>query len=373
LKRQTRRETQRNSNTKRNAKKNLGENFNNLDGISTIADQEEDVRSDISGTLSIASVAESIFSLLSVSSKSSIGGRPEASERLVNLLINDEVIYQLCEQGLSTIETSRFGRNLRRLLKGLTSELKREAQTSTQVYATRFIGPRARNTAYTIRKKLVKDSSEISKTDDLEHEEEPAESDGIESDDGQDEPNYLEHFVTSSKALSTFCNSWRAFVDPRKVQHLSSPTRNEASKSREGEEDELKSEDDSFEGNPEAIPPYPEILSSNLMKEGFNRGILPNFQEHRDGGGSTSDGDYSDIPPIINTSFNTYQSSNADQGQPYPQKEDPPKPSGLAKLGLSWRASLGYISTRTVELTIWLQSPPRSSRLIYLKRAFSRS
>jgi hypothetical protein len=94
--------------------------------------REEDELSDTSNVAaasSIPSVANSIFTIVSGSSMSSVSAPQGAGERLVGFLLGDIIIKQACSEGLLTIEEERFERNLRRLLRDFSSEPRKEAET----------------------------------------------------------------------------------------------------------------------------------------------------------------------------------------------------------------------------------------------------
>ncbi|KAE8442247.1 hypothetical protein EG329_003718 [Mollisiaceae sp. DMI_Dod_QoI] len=214
--------------------------------------QEEDARSDISRSSSIASITDSIFSMMSGSSMSSIGGPQEANERFILLLLGDEDILSLCEQAVQTILPERFERNLRRLLKAFAAELKKEAQNPMQRQAANFVRFRARNSAHRIRNSLDKNKhpqitsysiplASITRHAEGEPEEESDESDGVESEDEPDDLDNLEQFIKTSNAMATLRRSLRAFILPTKEEHLGPQTISEENSINQTEEDDASS------------------------------------------------------------------------------------------------------------------------------------
>lgn len=120
---------------------------------STERKREEDELSDISNVSaasSIPSVADSIFTMVSGSSMSSVSAPQGAGERLVGLLLGDVITKEACSEALLTIEEERFERNLRRMLRDFSSELRKEAETVQQRHAANFVRFRARNSAHII-------------------------------------------------------------------------------------------------------------------------------------------------------------------------------------------------------------------------------
>lgn len=94
--------------------------------------QDEDARSewrDCSKASSVASLTDSIFSLMSGSSMlSTIAGSVGAGERFVALLLGDSVIKPLCTEALDSSTPERFERYFRRMLKEFAMELRKEAE-----------------------------------------------------------------------------------------------------------------------------------------------------------------------------------------------------------------------------------------------------
>jgi len=112
-------------------------------------DDNKSEASDMSAS-SIASVTDSLFSILSSSTMSSMAGPEAASQRLIKLLLGDDIIQALCAEGVSIVTPSRFERNLRRLLNSFAMDLKKEATNQKERHAVDFIRFRARNLAHII-------------------------------------------------------------------------------------------------------------------------------------------------------------------------------------------------------------------------------
>ncbi len=175
--------------------------------------REEDQLSDISkvsAASSIPSVADSIFTMVSGSSMSSISAPERAGERLVGLLLGDVIIKQACSEALLTIEEEKFERNLRRLLRDFSSELRKEAETVQQRRAANFVRFRARNFAH-----IICNSLKPGRKPRIDNEPEE-ESEDEDSDRSEDKVENLEIFIKSSKAFDSFRTNLRAFVYPSK-------------------------------------------------------------------------------------------------------------------------------------------------------------
>ncbi|KAF4629509.1 hypothetical protein G7Y89_g8640 [Cudoniella acicularis] len=86
-------------------------------------------------------------------SKASGSPRPQsAAERLVSLLLDDNVIKSLCADALCSVAQERFERNLRRQLKEFAVGLRKEVDTEQERHAAHFVRPRPRNSAYMLEK-----------------------------------------------------------------------------------------------------------------------------------------------------------------------------------------------------------------------------
>lgn len=175
---------------------------------------EEDnrsVTSQQSHASSLASITDSLFSLVSGSSMSSLAGPQEAVDRLISLLLADEEINSICTSALTTIAPDRFERNLRRSLKEFGVALRKEAETPQQRRASHFVQLRARNSAYMICNSITKQRTR--QQTDIEFEYLLSEgSDSDRSDDEVDDLQQLESFVKSSKAIEILKENLRAFV-----------------------------------------------------------------------------------------------------------------------------------------------------------------
>ncbi|KAJ8058189.1 hypothetical protein OCU04_012388 [Sclerotinia nivalis] len=203
-------------------------------------DDQSENSFDFSATESVVSVADSIFSAISLttgSSMSSLSVSQTATDRLVRLLLEDTVIKPLCEDALreNGLSRERFERNLSRLLKGFAVELRKEAQTRGERQAAHLVRFRARNSAHMICSTLRTEKEEentkaglataphsnIEKDEpegDMDVEED---SDGLSesSEDTPDDFQHLENFVKDSKAFQSFRENLRAFIHPQKA-HL---------------------------------------------------------------------------------------------------------------------------------------------------------
>lgn len=178
------------------------------------AKSETSVRSSVS---SIASITESIFSIATGSSMSSIASPQSAVERLVSLLLNDSDIKSLCTVFLlNNDDRERLERNLRRLLKEFAVGLRQEAASAQQRHAAHFVRLRARNSAHMICSSLSKKKKTVElKEVGVEYMSEESESDS--SDDEVDDLQGLETFVKTSKAFETLRENLKNFVHHGRV------------------------------------------------------------------------------------------------------------------------------------------------------------
>ncbi|KAE9368112.1 hypothetical protein N431DRAFT_75728 [Stipitochalara longipes BDJ] len=178
-------------------------------------EKEDDTKSETSvrsGASSIASITESIFSIATGSSMSSIAGPQSAVERLVSLLLNDSDVKSLCTLFLLyNDDRERFERNLRRLLKELAVGLRQEAASAQQRPAAHFVRLRARNSAHMICSSLSKKKKTV-EVEEVEVEYMSEESESDSSDDEVDDLQGLETFIKTSKAFETLRENLKNFV-----------------------------------------------------------------------------------------------------------------------------------------------------------------
>jgi hypothetical protein len=169
-----------------------------------------------SGTWSIASIAESIFSLesgMTQSSASSVKGSQEMIERLVGLFLEDTTIKGACLRALDAVARDRFERNLRRLLMIFASKLRVEAKTEDERNAARFVKHRATNSAHMICNRLnrtVSSQKNVEMKDEFDEPDDESDSDMSEGD--IDDLHHLETFIKSSKALNYLKTALEVFV-----------------------------------------------------------------------------------------------------------------------------------------------------------------
>lgn len=224
----------------------LSENSINNDScsgqpIEDIPDDQSDNSFEFSATESVVSVADSIFSAMSLatgSSMSSFSASQTATDRLVRLLLEDATIKSLCEDALreNGMSRERFERNLSRLLKGFAVELRKEAQTREQRQAAHLVRFRARNSAHVIcstlrKEKGQKNSNNVSDSgaanllniEEAEMEcdldiDDDSDSVSESSEDSPDDFQHLELFVKDSQAFGLFREKLRIFIHPQKAQ-----------------------------------------------------------------------------------------------------------------------------------------------------------
>jgi hypothetical protein len=182
-------------------------------------DQENDdshsIISQQSNASSLASITDSLFSLVSASSMSSIAGSQDAVDRLVSLLLEDETIKSVCNTALVTIARDRFERNLRRLLKEFAVALRKEAGSIQERRAAHFVHLRARNSAHIICDSLKKETTQ--RQDGNADEGLSEESGSDQSDDEVDDLQQLEAFIKASKAIEILRENLTAFVHSREL------------------------------------------------------------------------------------------------------------------------------------------------------------
>jgi hypothetical protein len=186
---------------------------------------------------SVGSVAESIFSTASIisgTSMSSIGIAHNATERLVELILEDTVINALCGDVLESGEMprERFERNFIRLLRRFAIELRKEAQTHSECQAARLVRFRARNTAHIICNIFVDKSDDVSSTEssskDVLRSGNPDEGAEVQLDESSDTASdgsedastdfqHLEMFVKESRAFANLRLLLLVFVHPKTI------------------------------------------------------------------------------------------------------------------------------------------------------------
>jgi hypothetical protein len=175
-----------------------------------------------SGTWSIDSIPDSIFSQMdpetSHSSMSSQNTSQAMIERLVGLFLEDHLFKELCLRGLGQVARDRFERNLRRLLMIFAGELRLEAKSEDEQNAARFVKHRATNSAHMICNSLTdptrKEKEKVQ--DQIEFQEESDgtddESDSDRSEGAVDSLLHLEEFIKSSTSLINLKAALEAFV-----------------------------------------------------------------------------------------------------------------------------------------------------------------
>jgi hypothetical protein len=192
----------------------------------TCEDDEISNTSIVSAASSLPSVVDSIFTMASGSSMSSVAGPQGAGERLVALLLEDAELRPLLSVGLRVIEEERFERNFRRLLKVFANGLMRESKTDQQRQTAKFVRVRARNSAHMICRNVSEFNGRPDtrarqlginlSTEDLtgaEGEDRVSEDDESNpSGDELDDLQHLEVFIKSSQAFDALRKKLEAFV-----------------------------------------------------------------------------------------------------------------------------------------------------------------
>jgi len=184
----------------------------------TREDDELSHNSNMSVASSLPSVVDSIFTIASGSSMSSLPGPQGAGERLVSLFLGDTVIKRICSYAVLLIEKERFERNLRRLIKDFAAELRKEAGTVEQRHVVNFVRFRARNSAHMMCNLLIEKTSprvvKIIPNAADEEEVDSEDDDSAPSDDESDNLKQLEKFINESRAFEIFRTKLKAFVYP---------------------------------------------------------------------------------------------------------------------------------------------------------------
>lgn len=114
---------------------------------------------------SISSVSN-LFSRASFSSVSSVAGWVKVADQLVSLLLDDKGLEALFLDGFTRLDAARFERNLRRLLKFYSLELRREASTEIAITAARFVKARIGYIVSSIRRAV--DPNSVQRAEEME-------------------------------------------------------------------------------------------------------------------------------------------------------------------------------------------------------------
>lgn len=103
---------------------------------------------------SVASLTDSVFSIASGSSKSSVLSPAGAGEMLVELFLSDNHLSWLFQEALKHITADKFKRNFCRILQRFSIELRREAENFQQRSVAHVVRYQARNSAHAIRNSI---------------------------------------------------------------------------------------------------------------------------------------------------------------------------------------------------------------------------
>jgi hypothetical protein len=161
---------------------------------------------------SLQSLADSLFSTVSGSSKSSVKGPEGASERLASVIFEDEVLQPLLHQAAEKILLDRLERNLRRLLKAFSKHLLEESTSNIERCAARFVRTQARKSAYLICNEL--DPSGERSRSSKKQSDEISESEPDEDGDELVDLDNFETFILKSVAFKRLRDNIRQFVNP---------------------------------------------------------------------------------------------------------------------------------------------------------------
>jgi hypothetical protein len=158
---------------------------------------------------SVASLADSVFSIASGSSKSSVLSPAGAGEMLIELFLSDNHLSLLFQEALKRVTADKFERNFCRILKRFSIELRREAENSQQRSIAHIVRYQARNSAHAIRNSIWSSrKSQVDVTPKFEMLHEPVNIDSDESDDdfgpdyeGDTDLQQSEDFIIASQAF----------------------------------------------------------------------------------------------------------------------------------------------------------------------------
>jgi hypothetical protein len=171
---------------------------------------------------SVASLTDSVFSITSGSSKSSVPGPAGAGEMLVELFLNDNHLSALFQEALKQVTADKFERKFRRILQRFSIDLRREAENSQQRSVAHFVRYQARNSAHAIRSSICSPrKSQVDDTPKFEALQEPVNIDSDESDDefgpdyeGDTDLQQLEDFIITSQAFVKLRHNLTSFIYP---------------------------------------------------------------------------------------------------------------------------------------------------------------
>ncbi|KAH8596219.1 hypothetical protein B0O99DRAFT_686263 [Bisporella sp. PMI_857] len=177
------------------------------------------IASQSSGDLSIQSIADSIFSAISGSSRSSIMESQEAGQRFATLLLRDGTINLLCVEALEWIKVGRLERQVRKLLKQFGLDLRKEAGTRDETITAHFVRYRARNSAHLICNSFQKPKEDPALSRQLREQflvgqenDSDDDIDSIYSDNPIEDLPRLETFIQESEAMQRLRESLGEFV-----------------------------------------------------------------------------------------------------------------------------------------------------------------
>jgi hypothetical protein len=184
--------------------------------------------SSISETSSLPSIADSVFSLASGSSMSSIVSTHGAGDRLATLLLENPILRPMYQEALAKVTLERLERNLRRMLKLFAFDLRKEAENPKQKNAARFVRSRARNSAHIICRSLNSEmpqptASSLPVINITQEIVEDASDNSSESDTQKVEPQdlrELEAFIVTSSAFEALTLNLRLFIYPEELKSL---------------------------------------------------------------------------------------------------------------------------------------------------------
>jgi hypothetical protein len=179
------------------------------------------IRGYFSNTASMASTADSIFSYASISSMTSVTDPVSAKERLVTLLLSDNIIHPLCTEALTTVAPDQFVQNLHRKLEEFAVNLRIEAKDDQERKTAQFMRLRARSSARMMYSQLKKqreiNEHKTTESLNLQMEVDDLDSDDNNSDQSEDEVDdlpQLELFIKKSKAIKILGDELRLFLYP---------------------------------------------------------------------------------------------------------------------------------------------------------------
>ncbi|KAE9374270.1 hypothetical protein N431DRAFT_437737 [Stipitochalara longipes BDJ] len=170
---------------------------------------------------SLQSLADSIFSIASLSSASTVAEANNAFQRVLAILKADATLKVLYADSIAKTSVDKFNRNLGRLLKRFALDLEGEAKCWNEQRAAQFIRSRARIIAQRVAGSVYPLERESQKIQPRTFEQDKAESsDDSDFEEEPDEFAELESFITNSSAFRKLHDNIRSFLGQERSYKL---------------------------------------------------------------------------------------------------------------------------------------------------------